>query len=106
MIQIILSYSVWCSEAITYFKKLSGQCTYNNHAHTYETCVCMCISLTGACGGRTTSIVVEPSSSCIYLRVLDNFMAIQLNIPSKSVYGLCEANAHVYHLVILMRSLL
>ena len=45
------------------------------------------------------SIVVEPSSSCIYLRVLDNTMAIQLNIPFKSVYGLCEANAHVYHLV-------
>ena len=34
----------------------------------------------------------------VYLRVLDNFMAIQLNIPSKSVYGLRDANAHVYHL--------
>ena len=42
------------------------------------------------------SIVVEPIY--ISLRVLDNFMAIQLNIPSKLVYGLCEANAHVYHL--------
>ena len=29
-------------EVITYLK-LSGQCTYNNHAHTYETSVCMCI---------------------------------------------------------------
>ena len=29
-------------------------------------------------------------------------MAIQLNIPSKSVYGLREANAHVYHLVIII----
>ena len=45
-------------------------------------------------------IVVDVRSlSCIYLRVLDNFMAIQLNIPFKSVYRLCEANAHVYHLV-------
>ena len=51
----------------------------------------MCISL------HPQSIVVEPVYT--YLRVLDNFMAIQLNIPSKSVYGLRDANAHVYHLV-------
>ena len=37
------------------------------------------------------SIVVEP-------------MAVQLNIPSKLVYGLREANAHVYHSLLCMCS--
>ena len=45
---------------------------------------------------------VYQSLSCIYLRVRDNFMAMQLNIPSKLVYGLREANAHVYHLVLIL----
>ena len=50
------------------------------------------------------SIVVEPSSSCIYLRVLDNFMAIDSTVKNPfqvSLWTACmkSIDAQLYHLV-------
>ena len=41
------------------YLKLSGQCTYNNHVHTYKTCMCMHVYQSNR-EEQPQSIVVEP----------------------------------------------